>query len=179
MNKEDIEKLFANSKQGDIILFGGSKGLMGKLIRYFDNATYTHIGIIVVIEKIPFVLDMWSQGIELVPLTKRVKIYDKCLLLRPTTILTDNDLFVNNILKQWEENEDIGYDYFLLPRIAIAKKLKIDTIAWGKKDKWICSELVQEYCSYFTSTYDNIHLITPQDFVRYKDEKIKKVVSIE
>jgi hypothetical protein len=179
MNKEDIKNLFSIIKQGDIILFGGSDGLMGKLIRYFDNATYTHIGIIVLIENIPFVLDMWSRGIELVPLTKRLKIYSKYLVLRPTTFLNDNDLFVKNILKEWENNRKIGYDYFLLLRIAIAKKLKIDIIAWRKKNKWICSELVQEYCGYFTNTYENIHLITPQDFVRYKDEKIKPVFNYQ
>ncbi len=170
----DIAKL----ETGDIILFGGSHGLMSRLIRYFDDAEYTHIGIIYKIEDIPFVLDMWKYGIELVPLSKRTAIYPKQLVLR-RKIGEDSALekslfdsvkkhYLKHIISDWYDCIHIKYDYFLLLRIAIVKKLKIDFLGIGSKKRHICSELVQLYTDFFSSDYKDIKLITPQDFIRYK-----------
>lgn len=161
-------------KTGDILLFGGSKGIMGKLIRYFDRATYTHTGIAIEIYEKIFVLDMWTQGIELVPLTKRNKIYPTIKILRPSKEKLIKG-FVKYMIGLWANNRDIKYDYFLLLRIAIAKRLGIDIFVWGKKNKFICSELVQEYCNLFTDEYNNFDLITPQDFIRYKSDNLIEI----
>ncbi|MCU0436732.1 MAG: hypothetical protein MUC49_02385 [Raineya sp.] len=157
-------------KNGDIILFGGSQGFMGKTIRFFDKCIYTHIGIVYFIENKPFLLDMWTKGIELVPVHKRQKIYPK------TAILRDSESFeyektscIESILDEWVFQGNLPYDYGLLPRIAIAKRLGLDILAWGKNKAYICSELVKEfYASSFTDAYDKIELITPQDFIRFK-----------
>ena len=161
-----------NIETGDLILFGGSNGIMGKLIRYFDKATYTHIGIAVwVLDKL-FVLDMWTKGVELVPFEKRASVYPLQTVIKKTDILHSiiPKSIVSKLLEKWGRNNHIPYDYFLLPRIAIAKKLGIDFLAWGNKSKYTCSELAMEYFSIMVDQSEQIHqinLITPQDFVRY------------
>jgi|DewCreStandDraft_4_1066084.scaffolds.fasta_scaffold34394_5 hypothetical protein len=157
-------------KEGDIVLFGGSSGLMGKLVRYFDNAEYTHIGICISISQEIFILDMWSKGIEIVPIEKRLDVYPKQLIIRPKDVHII-PFAIKSMLWYWQGNRHIGYDYFLLLRIAIAKKLGLDFLFIGKEHRFICSELVQKYANYFCTDWEDISLITPQDFVRKQSSK--------
>jgi len=80
------------------------------------------------------------------------------------------------LFERWQKNKHIKYDYFLLPRIAIAKKLKIDFLAWGREAKYICSEFVVDfYAYYFAPELKSIKLITPQDFIRHQPKTLQTI----
>jgi hypothetical protein len=172
MKNIDLNRL----QDGDIILFGGSNGFMGKTIRYFDDAAYTHIAIIVFVGSVPFVVDMWTQGISFVPLSKRLQIYPIFHVLRPDISQDEKKEHLQILFERWQKNKHIKYDYFLLPRIAIAKKLKIDFLAWGRESKYICSEFVVDfYAYYFAPELKSIKLITPQDFIRHQPKTLQTI----
>jgi len=167
-----------NFQHGDIVLFGGAKGIVSNLIKFFDNATYTHVGLVYYLENNPWCLDMWFNGSELVPLSKRIKIYSKIKILRPEIEKEEIDFYLKTILDDLSILGHYPYDYGLLPRIAISKKLKIDFINWGRAASWTCSEFVQmKYTNKFTDLYRGISLITPEDFNRYylPGHKIKMI----
>ena len=157
-------------KDGDMVLYRGH-GFMSKSINYFDNSFYNHIGIVKWIGNRLFTIDMWTHGIEIVPLSRRMKGYDKFCIARIKDKSVDFiDKALDSVFEKIER--DTKYDYFLLPRIAFYKKTGIDLVGLGKIDRDICSEL----CRYFSNNlevdcYKNVNLITPQDFIRKKDDK--------
>jgi hypothetical protein len=160
-------------QNGDIILYRGSS-LMAHSIQYLDKAYYNHVGVVWKVEDPDtkeyrlLTMDMWTKGLCLVPLSERMSEYDDFCIIRPVVkdAVTDSAIFSS--LKQWEGK--IGYDYMLLLRIALIKKMGVDISNLGKSDKYICSEFAQYYCSLLNiTTYDNIKLITPEDFRRFID----------
>lgn len=155
-------------KEGDVILYRGNS-LLSKLIQYFDDAYYNHSGIVKKIGDRLFTIDMWDKGIEFVPLSRRIKNYKEFCIVRAKDI--SSETLTNAVDSLFEKIErDTKYDYFLLLRIAFYKKTGIDLVNFGKKSRFICSEL----CQYFfdklkIDVYKNINLITPQDFIKHKD----------
>jgi hypothetical protein len=143
---------------------------MARLIQYFDKAYYNHIGIAKWIGDRLFTVDMWYYGIELVPLSRRMRKYKHFYVVRAKN--KPNEQLVSGINDTIALVEsETKYDYFLLPRVAILKKTGIDFTRWGKKKRFICSELAQFFTDRIdVSCYKNIHLITPQDFLRYQNE---------
>jgi hypothetical protein len=168
-------------KHGDIVLFGGANGIMSRLIRYFDRAQWTHIGIVWKLNGETFILDMWTKGLELVPISKRLKIYSETQILRPTVEAELIDYILCRIIKNWSMCGEMPYDYGLLPRIAIARRLGIDFLNWGKTNAWICSEFVQRlYVNNFTKAFRDIDPITPHDFWRIAEgEPINEIKIIK
>lgn len=157
-------------KTGDLVLYRGSS-FLAKNIQYFDNAYYNHIGIVVKVDEWDRVLtlDMWSQGIVLVPLSRRMAGYKDFCILRPYAKNGKIEESIKTILQSWDGRE-IKYDNLLLLRVALIKKTGIDLTGLGEKSKFICSELAQYYTHLLgLDVYDDINLITPQDFLRYKD----------
>lgn len=169
MNCKEYYNVRSEFKDGDIILYRGH-GFMSKSIQYFDSAYYNHVGIVKWIGSRLFTIDMWTRGIEIIPVSRRMNEYDEFCIIRPKNKSLDiTNLAIESVFEKVER--DTHYDYFLLPRVAFLKKTGIDLVGMGKKDRFICSELVQ----YFTDNlnincYKEIDLITPQDFIRYKDE---------
>lgn len=155
-------------RNGDIILYRGD-GILAKLIRFFDESYYTHIGIVWKHEGSNrlLTLDMWSNGISLVPLSRRIDRYVDFCVLRPKVTKKMTSSAINTLLKQWD-GEEINYDTALLLRIAIIKKTGVNITGIGESDKFICSELVQQYTDILGfDEYSDIKLITPQDFLRH------------
>ena len=157
-----------NLKNGDIILYSGNS-LMAKSIKYFDHAYYNHIGVVWNAYERMLTMDMWSKGLTVTPLSNRINGYRDFCILRPKNI---NPFAIEAALSSgldlWEGNTK--YDYTLLLRIAVIKKTGIDITGLGRKGRFICSEFVQNYCSNLgIHTFDEIELITPEDFIRYID----------
>jgi len=175
MNCNEYYNVRSEFKDGDIVLYRGN-GFMSKSIQYFDDAFYNHIGIVKWIGNRLFTIDMWTQGIEIVPLSRRIKTYNYFCIIRFKDKSVDFiDKAIDSVFEKVER--DTKYDYFLLPRVAFLKKTGIDLVGMGKKNRFICSEL----CQYFSDNleidcYKNINLITPQDFIRKKDDKEVEVL---
>jgi hypothetical protein len=169
MKCKEYYNIRSEIKDGDLVLYRGSR-LLAKSIQYFDDAYYNHIGIVKWIGNRLFTIDMWYEGIEILPLSRRIKGYKDFCVVRPKDKSPQLiDVSIDSVFEKVER--DTQYDYFLLPRIAFYKKTGIDLVGMGKKSRFTCSELAQ----YFTNNleincYKSINLITPQDFIRHKDD---------
>lgn len=167
---KDYLEIRNDIKDGDIILWKGT-GILARSIQYFDNAKYNHISVVKWVGKRLLNVDMWYQGIEINPLSRRM-IYDYkefCIIRPKGNSAEEINIAIENILQKLEALRK--YDYFLLPRIAFYKKTGINLIKLGRNDRYICSELIQTYTNDLRKTnYKDIELITPQDFLRYLDE---------
>lgn len=152
-------------KSGDIILFRGRR-LLARTIQFFDNARYNHIGVVYESLGRFFIIDSNANGVRPDFLSERCLDYVEVAILRP------NEKYTSKIHGAIESilalaDEKIKYDFLLLPRIAIARKLGIDLLKLGNERRDICSEWARRYASALGATcYDNGTWITPQDFIR-------------
>lgn len=156
-------------KNGDIVLFRG-KHLLAKLIQYFDSAYYNHIGVVFESEGHLMIMDSNGKGVRPDFLSERIRGYVDFCILSPKR----NGEEINIALDYAFTRGDIGtkYDFFLLPRIAIIKKLKIDFTGFGSETRDICSEFARYYTDCLSiNCYKNIPLITPQDFIRSRNKE--------
>lgn len=170
------EEILLNSKNGDVILYRG-KGLTSSLIRYFDNANFTHVGLIWCPEKVnhKLTLDMWTAGLTCLPLKRRVSIYDEFCIIRPNRPQEDINYAIDSFLDNWD-GTDVKYDYMILLKIAIYKKLKLN-VSMGRGNKFICSELIQSYFELLEiDSYSNNRQITPEDFVQHADKNNCEII---
>lgn len=168
MHSDDYYSVRSQIQKGDIVLIQ-RRSFISSCIRYFDNAYWTHVGIVHEMGDRLITIDMWNRGIELVPLSRRINDSEEFRIYRPVTSKQAIDKAITNIINIWER--DRNYDYWLLLRIAIFKKTGIDLAGLGSKKRNVCSELVQEYTeSIGLDCYRSVDLITPEDFVRYADD---------
>ena len=168
-----------NIQNGDLILYRGNS-MMAKAIQYLDRAFYNHIGVVWKVEDPEskeyriLTLDMWSKGLVVVPLSERMSGYDDFCILRPNVTQDKIETAIFDGLRLWEGK--LGYDYSLIFRVALIKKLGIDVTSLGKTDRYICYEFAQAYCKNFINTYNNINLITPEDLRRYIDSNFELIL---
>src|ERR1035437_4211606 len=176
MDMSASEKYIKNRgliENGDLVLYKGT-GIMSKLIQYFDSAYFSHIGVIWKYNDTEddyrlITLDMWSNGLSVVPLSQRMIGYSDFCILRPKIICDEvKKHAIYESLKLWEDV--IKYNFLELLRIAIVKKTGIDITGLSENKRLICSGFAQDYCSLIgIDTYKNLELITPQDFIRHMD----------
>lgn len=156
-------------RDGDMPIYRGN-GFMSKSIHYFDDAYYNHIGIVKKIGDRLFTVEMWTKGIIFIPLSRRMASYsDFCIARIKDKSQEDFSSAIDLLIEKIER--DVKYDYFLLPRIAFYKKTGIDLVGMGSRERNICSELAQTFTnSLKIRCYEDVNLITPQDFLRKKDD---------
>ena len=165
-------------KNGDLILYKGSS-FMSKAIQYFDKAYYNHIGVVWIPEKSGrlLTLDMWSGGLDCIPLSRRMSGYDDFCIMRPKASQLLTNETVKTVLGMWD-GRDVKYDFGMLLRVVFSKKLGMDVTGLSKRTRFICSEFAQYYVHLLDiSTYDNIDMITPQDFIRFIDENFELLLN--
>jgi len=156
-------------QDGDMVLYRGD-GIMSKLIQSFDNAYYNHVGMVKKVGDRLFTVEMWTKGIHFIPLSRRMDSYNDFCVVRVKNKSHDEFSSAIDLLIQQIER-DVQYDYFLLPRVAFYKKTGIDLVKLGSRNRNICSELAQTFTnSLKVRCYEDINLITPQDFLRKKDD---------
>ena len=173
---EKYTELKNKIQNGDLILYHGT-GFLAKAIEYFDSATYNHVGVVWKPEDVDRILtmDMWSDGLDCLPLSRRMEGYADFCILRPKVKSEIIQSAIQSAIEQWD-GRDIKYNFFLLLRIAIIKKTGIDVTGLGSKNRFICSQFAQFYTNLLgLSTYTNIKLITPEDFRRYIDENFELI----
>lgn len=167
--KEKYKQARPFIKNGDIVLFRG-KHLLARLIQYFDSAYYNHAGVVVKFNDRFLILDSVRKGVKPDFLSERMNEYQDFCVLSP--IRTDTE--INKALDMAFDRGDskTRYDFLLLPRIAILKKLKIDFTGWGSDGRDTCSEFAKYYTDCLNiRCYEDIHLISPEDFIRYRDAR--------
>lgn len=173
---EKYNKLRDEIKNGDLILYRGNS-MLAKSIEYFDKAYYNHIGVVWRPEDTNRVLtlDMWSNGLDCIPLSRRMAGYKDFCILRPKVSNDKTESAIRLVMDDWD-GRDIKYNYMLLFRVALIKKTGIDLTGFGNKDRFICSQFVQRYCDLLgLKTYSMINLITPEDFRRFIDDNFELI----
>lgn len=151
-------------QNGDIILFR-SNGFMGRLISFFDNAEFTHIGVCFECNKRLMIIDSMGNGVHPDFLSIRIKTYDDFLVLRSRNSRAGINLGVEKAFVKAEEG--IKYDFALLLKVAFKRKFGINTKRLGSSKRDICSEWVRRYTNMLNiSCYNTDNIITPQDFMR-------------
>jgi len=167
--KEKYQQARPYISNGDVVLFRG-KHLLAKLIQYFDDAYYNHIGVVFESENHFFILDSNRKGVAPDFLSERINGYADFCILSPKRSPEE----INKALDVAFDRGDVGtkYDFLLLPRIAIQKKFGFDIKKWGSQDRDICSEFTRFYTNALNlKCYKDIPLITPQDFIRHRDKE--------
>lgn len=165
--QEKYKKARPFLKNGDIILFRGNF-LLAKAIRFFDSAYYTHIGVVLKVEDRFLILDSNSKGVKPDFLSERMNSYVDFCILSPIRTNAQIDISLNKALERGDHRTK--YDFLLLLRIALVKKLGINLTGLGSPKRDICSEFVQFYTDCLNIIcYKNDTLITPQDFIRYRN----------
>lgn len=169
------ENVRPNVRSGDIMLFRG-KHLLARTIQFFDNARYNHIGVVYESLGRFFIIDSNENGVRPDFLSERCMKYDEVAVLRP------NEKYKCNINSAIESimalaDQRIKYDFLLLPRIAIARKLGIDIKQLGEENRDICSEWARRYARALGVTcYDNNSWITPEDFIRLGQDHFTRII---
>lgn len=167
--KEKYQAARPYISNGDIVLFRG-KRLLAKLIQYFDDAYYNHAGVVFESENHFFIIDSNRNGVEPDFLSERINGYVDFCILSPKRLSEEREKALSIAF----DRGDVGtkYDFLMLPRIAIQKKLKLDLKKLGRGDRDICSEFVRFYTNALNiACYKDIPLITPQDFIRHRDKE--------
>lgn len=169
MDSKEYYNIRGGVQDGDIFVYNGN-GFMSKSIQYFDNAYYNHIGMVKKFGDRLFTIDMWTHGIEILPLSRRVGGYLNFCMVRPKNKTPEEiNIALEQVLQLVDRDEK--YDYGLLPRIALYKKTKINLGVLGSRDRFICSELAQFFTNKLDiNCYKDIDMITPQDFIRHANE---------
>jgi hypothetical protein len=159
--QEKYDSLRDQLLEGDIVLFKGSNRIMPTLISFFDDAYYTHAGVIFEAHQRKMIIDSNAKGVRPDFLSLRMKEgYGDFCIIRP---VKPELMAVYRALQRGDTGTK--YDFLLLLRIAIIKKLGINLTGLGSKDRDVCSEFARFYSEYYGNTFSK-NLITPHDFVR-------------
>lgn len=179
---EKYTNLRKQIKTGDIILYRG-KGIVSRLIQKFDNnAYYNHTGIAYWIGERLFTVDAWTNGVQLIPMSRRMNMYlDFCVIRKNNPTIPLLRTGMNNLLNRVEISEKYGY-FALLKRLLYLKdhwffnflfKLKILSLQDGQNDdRPVCSDVSRDFAKDYGATcYDKVNLPSPEDLRRYADKQ--------
>jgi len=150
-------------KTGDQILFYKS-GVIGNLIGFFTKSKFSHVGTMVVLNKMMFVIeaDGFSNDVKIQDFESSTK-GRKYKILKLKKPLKNKRKFIKDLPKLTK----FKYDFKSLFRFAITKNAK------ENNDSFICSEL----SAYILENYHDLDIntseITPSDFI--KNGKIRKL----
>jgi hypothetical protein len=181
--KYDMMKPFL--KDGDIFLFRGNSWL-SKSIQFFDKSYYNHtgIGLWVYVSGVKryCIIDMnendrSGNGCRIDWMSGRIKDYVDFDVVR----VVQQNKIVKALKKVQSFSElRVGYDYnkifaFIFHRLFKSvnlKKIIRSIFGEGKSNRFICSELVQEFClEAGVKCYSEHKMFSPQDIIRYMDKE--------
>lgn len=171
------QKYRSEFKDGDIVLFRGQK-LLAKTIQFFDSAYYNHVGVCYKDRSRIMILDSNGSGVRPDFMSYRMKGYVDFGVIRTRY---SNEIINHGLNKIFERGDFMTkYDFMLLPRIALIKKTGINLSKLGSKNRDICSEFARHFTNAMEmNCYKDIELITPQDFVRFRDTALTELLFTE
>lgn len=168
MNIQDkYNSVRSSLKNGDIILFAGS-GMVAKLIKFFDNAYYNHVGIVFEANGRLFIVDSNAPGVHADFLSDRIGKYKDFGIVRLNKSPEEIEAALDTVMDKAQLG--IKYNFGRLFQIAIYKKLGWDIKKLDGSGKDICSQFAQQYTNAFPiKCFQADTLITPQGFIRECD----------
>jgi hypothetical protein len=164
-------------RNGDVALFRGDS-ILSKSIQYCDNAYYNHSGLVIKLGSRLMVLDSNGDGVHPDFLSIRMDEYVDFCIVRISNGFsqTEIDSCVNRVIDRAESHQ-IKYEYSLLPKIALARKVGMKMKFRDKENRDIYSMFTGDrYLSQSAGikcmqrAKSEQGWITPQDQLRYLDK---------
>jgi hypothetical protein len=158
---------------GDLILFNGT-GIVANVIKYCDNAEFSHIGVVFKAHDALYIEDANSNGVQADRLSFRINSYKEnasFIILRP---LISNDkikIALHNLLNR-PDNKSIKYDYINGISELLNRKFKLNLNIKHNDDRDICSDFISTYAKELilcTDEFNSLLLVLPQDYLRYNN----------
>lgn len=141
-------------KTGDAILYYKS-GIIGRLIGFFSKSKFSHVGIVLMLESIPFVIEADGFKNDVVIIDFQSSTKDKKYLIKELKKPLDDKKLKQDI----SQITNLEYDYKTLIRHIYKKRFKEDN------STVICSELgVVIYEAYHNLKNVIADGFTPEDF---------------
>ncbi|MEW6469662.1 MAG: hypothetical protein AB1458_12095 [Bacteroidota bacterium] len=180
--------LVANKVTAFVVLFRGSH-LLARTIRFFDESYYNHVGVGFIMSNATttrvMLIDSNADGVQPRFMSERIKGYEDFSIIRYLHKNEDICHALDEALSRGEQG--IKYDFLLLPKIAWYKtgdklrrlfglppRNRIVEVT-GKRD--ICSEFAKVFVKALGE--ETKRILTPQDFMRYRDPKTSQVITAE
>lgn len=169
-------------KEGDVILFHGT-GIILRLIQWFDNAYWNHVGIVIECSGSLGICDANGNGVQWDRLSWRVKQYSKggdFVIIRPIKDADEIQKQLRMLLyksdKKW-----VKYDYVNGFKELFNRKFGFKFKIILSDDKVICSSNDAKYVinlGIITEDFKNIKIQFPQDYIRYINLDKAKIFGI-
>jgi hypothetical protein len=179
---QKYERLRDQIVHGSIVLFGGT-GILGTIIRWADdNASVNHSALVMKEGNRLLCLDANAEGVDPGFLSTRIAQYNSFRVLVPQGL---NEKFLNHAVSKTidrAEQKLIKYDFTLLPRILVNKKLGIEVKRMLPADRMICSVFTGLHYAQNLGALDYIRVareqgyFTPEDHIRYKPSFLKELI---
>lgn len=174
--QEKFSQARSQIKTGDIVLYSRVRGL-ARIIRWADNAYYNHAGVAYWIGDRLFTIDAWDNGTELVPLSRRIKVYkDFCVIRKTEVNAIELRTACNNLMNRVERDEPYGWAELVRRLIWMKVINKNNRLAWienwiNKKRRPVCSDVARDFgVDFGIKCYKDLVLPTPEDLKRFADK---------
>lgn len=167
---------------GSIVLFRGASAL-SKTIQWADNAYFNHSELVFWAGPRLMCIGANANGVNPRFLSNVIDEYKdfEVLIPNPKYFSTDQVQQAVDSVLDYTEKDRMEYDYFLLPRILVYKKLHLPVKREIPQGKTICSMFtayhygkrlgVPEWSGYV----EKHNFFTPQDHLRIKTDKFVKI----
>jgi hypothetical protein len=162
-------------KNGAVALFRGHHAL-AKTIQWTDKAYYNHSALVFDAGGRLMVLDANAPGVAPEFLSERVSQYDDFCIINP---LIDERTINNGVNLAIAKDLQLRfkYDFALLPKVLIAKKLGLPISHSLETNRSICSVFTGYHYGMLIGEYNWVNqalkadFFTPQDHLRYLSDK--------
>ena len=151
-------------KDGDAVLFYGN-GIISGIIRWADKAYYSHVGIAKWQDERLFIIDAWTNGVELVPMSRRMNIYsDFCVVRKKEIKEYTLKASFGVLFEKIERDQKYGYEGLWMRLLKL--KLHIKT-RFNSTFKEVCSDVACDFLiTLGCSCYQPVQLPSPEDIKR-------------
>lgn len=166
-------------KNGAILLVRGSSAL-SRTIQWADNAYFNHSALIFLAGERLMVLDANAQGVQPEFLSERINQYVDFCILNP---LVDEKTVNNavNLAIDKDLQRRFKYDFKLLPKVLVAKKLNLPINHNLETNRSICSVFTGYHYGMLIGEYNWVNeslkkdYFTPQDHLRFISDKWQRL----
>lgn len=177
--QEKYKRLRSSIKQGDTILFHGT-GIIAKIIQEGDNDAYfNHIGIVVEIAGVLYIIDSNAPGVHPERLSVRIAKYaagdGDFVIKRSQKTVKQITTALYNVQQTLEQQGTVSYDFINGAKSLSNRYFKTQFKIKPKANAMICSMFVYPYQLELDMIYPRSFektLFFPQDSIRFEKNTI-------
>jgi uncharacterized protein YycO len=159
---------------GDVIFFKKSDSFISRMIAYFIQGDYTHVGLIVSYDELTNVATIIESDRFV---NTRVNMIELDQQKHEVYTVHKTQEQIDRVLKYAYDSVGMKYDYWQILGLFLSLLFKTEHRFFDKSNKLICSELID--LSYYRAgikrcTDMNLGNVTPQELLQVYDFRIRK-----